>query len=437
MLLRHHNKDYALGLMWASAHDAGEARRESKSRPKAHRVLLPAGGQFWIGLYDEPVKRNTYAAALAVGLVEPNVIVCEQVNDAQTWVCSIVDGLPVVGYDLLVPNDEARDTVAQWTSMFVKAQFIGDLPGAKSSLVEVLDALAKAIKSKSKSISAKQLAAIRLQRQGISVGSIATMTAILCIPLAGWFGWQAWLKIKASSTARQLSMASAAKHVMNAERAAAERRERIEDFRRQVAVKRAELERQGGTPPEPVWRQWNAVRRALPIIAHGYKPMSMSCDTASCKVDWTGAGPFTLPSDKRLLPGVLPNVEPTLAATSQFPLTPPGTTRAPLYAYTAPEALWFALASAATVSLPGLQVDAMQPVVVSPPPELGLSPVTIGAVGKLRIALNGPTALVLADDVYSFLSLWPVQLTSIRFDALGLTAGAISIEGTYILNGQP
>ncbi len=252
MLLHHQNKHYALGLQWATALDASEARRECKNRPKANRVLMPAAGRVWVGLYDEPVKVATYAAALAAGLIEPNVIVCEQVDETHSWICSIVDAMPVAGYDLLLPTAEARDTVAQWPSMFPKAQFIGDLPGAKSALVEVLDELEKGIASKS--ISAKQVAAIRLQSQGVSMASVVTIMAVLAIPVLGWFGWQAWVKIRAASAAHQVSMTTAAQQAMNAEQIAAERRRKTEEFHRAVAAKRAELERQASTAPGPIWR---------------------------------------------------------------------------------------------------------------------------------------------------------------------------------------
>ena len=437
MLLTHQKRHYALGLAWATAHDAAEARRESKNRPKAHRVVLPSGGQFWLGLYDEPVKGNTYAAALAIGLVEPNVIVCEAVSDTHSWICSIVDGLPVVGYDRLELTEDARDTVGEWTSMFHKAGFVGDLPGAKASLVEVLEQLGQAIDTKR--INGKQLAATRLQSQGISLGSVevsarsvASVMVLAALPALGWFGWQAWLKIKAASAAQQLSMANAAKQAMNAEQIAAERRARAADFQRQVAAKRAELEQQAKASSDAVWHEWHAIRRALPVSAFGYQPTTMKCDTGSCQVEWSGSGPFTLPADKARLPGVLPNMEPTLTASSRFPLSSAPLARPDLVSYTRPEELRFALANAAILHLPGLQVDAMQPVVMTPAPDLGLAPVTLGATGKLRVTLDGRAPLVMAEGAHRFLSQWPVHLTSIRFDSLNQASG-ITLEGTYIV----
>ncbi len=434
MILQHQSKQFALGLTWASAHDAAEARRESQSRPRAHRVLLPSNGQFWIGLYDEPVKGVSYAAALAVGLIDPNVIICERVSETHSWLCAIVEGLPVVGYDHLVVNEEARDTVSQWTSFFPKAQFVGaDLPGAKSSLSEVLDELAKAIATKR--ITPKQLVAIRLRRQGISLTSVVAAVGILSLPILGYAGWVSWNKILASSSAQKVSMANAAKQALNAEQAAAEKRKKIAQFGLQVAAKRADLDRQSATHPEPLWRQWHS-KRKLPLVAYGYQPSSMNCDASSCTLQWVGSGAFTLPADKLRLPSVVPNMEPTLSATSIFPLTPTTMTRSGATPFLTPESLRFAFANAASVALPALQIEAMTPVVLSPPQELGLAPVHVGAIGKWSLALNGPMALVSAEDAFSFLKPWPVQLTSIKFETLGATAGGITVEGTYIHNRQ-
>lgn len=435
MLLTHAGRQFAVGLEWSTAVSSGEVKRTSKSKPKAFRVVRPVGGTYWLGLYDGPVKGAAYSAALAVGQVEPNAVVCEQVSDTHSWLCSVQDGLPTIGYDLLVPNGEARALASEWTASFGKSSFVGDLPGAKCTVSSLLDGFEQLVKAKG--ISSKDLAAMRLGRQGISVRSIATMVAMGCVAIALLWGWKYWEKLRTAQLAQKMTLANAAKSAMNAEQVEADRRRRIAAFNNQVAGMRVELENQARTSHAPLWANWHEIRRRLPVSLAGYAPASMTCTITECTVLWQGSGAFTHPADKRLLPNVIADDEPNLAAKSKFPVSASATLRPPAPLFGSAQALRLSMVNAAFGRLGGLQVDPMEPVVATPAPDLGIQPVALGARGKWRLSLGGPMALVQAEEAFQFLQQWPVQLVSVSFGSLA-SGGSIALEGSYALVGvQP
>jgi hypothetical protein len=432
VLLTHNGRQFALGVDWATAHDSGEVRRMSKARARACRVVRPVGGKFWLGLYDAPIRGKVFSAALAIGKAEPNAVVAERVSDTHSWLCSIQDGLPVVGYDLLVPNEEARDLASQWTASFTKSGFIGDLPGAKCQVASLLDEFEQLVSAKS--VPSKDVAAMRLQKQGVSLSSIAGIVALGCLVIGLYAGWGYWQRLRQSSAAQQMSLSAAAQQAINAEKVAADRKRRTQEFQAQVVAARSELQRAESSSPTPLWRAWTDVRRSLPISSYGYSPVSLNCGTAECQVEWQGLGTLTQPVDKARLTGVIPNLEPTLAATSKFRLQPAAETREPGRKFASPQELRMAIVNAAIVAAPGLVVDAMTPVTLTPPADLGLQPVTVGARGRWRFAASGPTGPIAAEEVFKFLATWPVQLTSLQYGAVGTgSGGAITVEGTYVL----
>ena len=81
------------------------------------------------------------------------------------------------------------------------------------------------------------------------------------------------------------------------------------------------------------------------------------------------------------------------------------------------------------------RVEEARAVVVEPPPNLGLSPQTVGHAGKIRVQLQGATSLISAADAIAALDSYPVSVTSITYT--GLNQGpSVSIEATYQVPGQ-
>jgi hypothetical protein len=79
-----------------------------------------------------------------------------------------------------------------------------------------------------------------------------------------------------------------------------------------------------------------------------------------------------------------------------------------------------------------VQVEAMRPITLTPPPDTGLSPVTVGYQGKWSATASGATAPVVAQDVMRFASHWPVVLNTVDFEAL-TGQGSITVEGSFVM----
>ena len=438
-------KQLALGLEWSIAPTESEMRAEGKRHPKAHRAIVRRADQIWLGLYAEPYKGTVYAGALVVGLIEPNSVVCVQVNEDTYWMCAVLDGMPVVGYDKFVPAENARSLAMDWFSQFKQSSVIGGLNGAKRSLDDLMNALDEAIEKKE--ITAKQLASLRVAPQTTPVSSIAMLLVLMSLPVAGYFGWQHWKKVSAAQHNQKITVSKLADEVINAEKLAAQRKLATENFHKAVAAKRAEIAALTQNSSRPVWAEWERVRTSIPLSSRGFTPQKMECDDKVCQVSWAAEGALTRPADKLALPGVLVDFDPSLTAKSEYPIPTEVSNVAKQGGNAATNAaeLRFAIANAMG-SFATVQVEPMQAAVVTPPPDLGLPPKTLGGIGAWKVVLADKYSLIQADDFLRRLHAWPMRVTKVRYIGLGHALSAqpgqpflggpsqslaIEFEGTY------
>ncbi len=427
MLIVHNKLQLALGLNWSMAQDSAEVRMGSKAMPGAQRVVVPADGRFWLGLYEGQVKGKAYAAALIVGLVVPTCIVCQAVSEEEAWICSIQDGKPVPLYDKLIPIADARNTLIEWTHFFSEAEMVGDQLGAGMTLEDVLAALDQKIADKE--IKKKQLQAAMLVRQSVSLAAILKVFLLVALIAGGYLAWTTYQRVRKNADATQQGMAKAAQAALNAQQTEAERQKLIADFRAAVEKKRLEVETSVGRVSS-AWSQWEGARRSVPFIAHGYTPVSMDCGLEACNVAWAGTDKYTFAVDKGKVPGAVQDFDTRLATTSRIPVSAPSTDGRPLVQFASAEELSFRMNTDLATVVPGLQIEPAQPVVVSPPPNIGLAPETVGSQGRFRASFQGPAALVHAHEAIARLSRWPVTLTTVRYSAVNSVA-SVEVEGTY------
>lgn len=427
MLIVHNKLQLALGLNWSMPQDSAEVRVESKAMPAAHRVVVPTDGRFWLGLYEGQIKGTAYAAALIIGLVVPTCIVCQAVSDDQAWICSIQDGKPVPLYDKLIPISEARNTLIEWTHFFSEAEMVGDQLGAGMTLEDVLAALDQKIADKE--IKKKQLQAAVLVRQSVSMTVILNIVLVVALIAGGYFGWITYQRVRKNADAAKQGLAKAAQAALSAQQTEAERQKLIRDFRAAVEKRRMEVETSVGRVLS-AWGQWEAARRAVPFIAYGYTPVSMDCGLEACNVAWVGTDRYTFAVDKGKVPGAVQDFDTRLATSSRIPVSTPATDGRPLVQFSSAEELRFRMSTDLATVVPGMQIDPAQPVVVIPPPNLGLAPETVGSQGRFRTSFQGPAALVHAHDAVARLSRWPVTLTTVRYSAVNAVT-SVELEGSY------
>ena len=431
MLVPIGSRTLALGMDWSLAMSRAEVRARLKQARRTPATVVPGpNNQFWVGLHPGDAPRRTLSGAAVLGLVAPSAIVCQAVDAAQTqcWVCAIQDGKPVVGgYDAVLPRAQAADRAMEYMTLFGSAQLYGDLPGAAASVRTLLDQVEQGVRDRA--ISRKLLADCEVRRQGVSPATVLQAAAWVALPLAGFYGWKEMQGLERARQAAALQSATSNRQAVTAQQLDAERQRLVADFHASVEAGRAEFRRSARAGQvAPLWREVSAARRALPLsAAGGYAPTALRCTGLDCSVIWEGRGRFTLASDKRAITGQADDQLST-STTTRFRLAPlpavPGQASGD-----GPARLRQRLVERLQRTA-GITVEAAQPVLVQPPPNLDLSAQHVGDAGAVRVLLQGPTALVSADHVIAVLDAFPVRVETIAFTGLGQGA-AVAIDASY------
>lgn len=428
------NWSLALGVDWSMPSNAKEIRAEKKRHTKDHFVLSSVAGQNWLGFHP-PVVGTVYAGALLVAMVKPNAVVYVPVNPrvegdqtlySDAWVCAISDGMPVVGYDKVLPLADARSLAVEWSSLFPKAELVGDLSGAHATLASVIGVIDGGLQAKT--IQKKQIAVALLNKQGVSVVRVAMVAAISGLAVATWFSVQAYREMQRKQTESQLALADAVRRAtMSAQEKArleAEQKAKLIAYEQQIAA--ARQEHKNRIAVGALWSATSAIRHSLPVSMYGYKPQVLDCTAAQCRLTWLGVGKFTSPAGKLRLPNVERNLTPDLLATSVFPLSL-SKEGLPSSSVRSGEELRFLLQS--QLGMHGnFTADVPQAVVVQPPAGLSTQPRTVAEVGKWRMQLRGGAALIDTKAMLGMLAKWPVRVQGVKFQA----GDSVDLEGDFV-----
>lgn len=441
LILNLHNFVLALGVEWSHAGNKSDARNLIKSIRNGYLITLPsphATGEQWIGAYKENPKKALAAAAL-IGLVVPNAIVCEQITETETWVCVIQDQMPVAGFDQLVDPAGARQQATSMMSMFPKAELFGDLPGSKSNISGLLEQIAQNVADKA--ITKKTISSLQLRRVGVSPQLVLSIMLACAIPIAGYFAWDYYKKFDLARKNAAILGARAAQAAMSAEQLAKEKQNQIEAFNAKVQKRRDEIASQSNAGAIlPSWTAINSVRQTLPVSQlGGYRPTRLACTEGQCQASWESHGIFTSLADRSKLTGTDNFADLSKSAKTLHPYTvqaalPDAKSAAPVKMNSA--SLRFALIDR-FARTPGLVVEPPSPIVITPPPGLDLTPVTVGHMGAIKVTMTGPYALVRAQSLMEQLNQYPVAIKSIEFNGLYQSL-SIAIEAGYsALEAQP
>ncbi len=426
----------ALGIDWSFPSNLREVRAEKKRRAKDYFVLSSVGSQHWLG-FHAPVPGKVYAAALLVAMVKPNAVVYFPVNEyseggntmySDAWVCAISDGMPVPGYDKVLPIVEARNTAIEWASLFPKAEMVGEISGAQSTLADVIGVVDEGLQSKA--IQKKQIAVALLNKHGVSVARIAAVAVLAGVAVACFFGYQAYSDMKRKGAESQLSADDAARQfAMSSQEKArieAEQKQKLAEFQGQLDA--AKISSNLRPSVGALWSGFVTTRQALPVSKNGYKPQSVDCTPTGCRVTWLGAGRFTSAAGKLALPNVERNLTSDLSAVSVFPVVV-GTDTMPASSAKTADELRFLFQSHFGLHAKNFQADASQPVVISPPAGLTLPPQTVADVGKWRVQIQGSAAVIDAKIMLGMLAKWPVRVQAIKYQP---AASLVELEGEFV-----
>lgn len=417
----------ALGMEWVMPTSKAEIRAEKKARAKQNFVFSEASGQYWLGFHSA-VTGKVYSAAFLVALVKPNAVVYCPVDDAHGWVCAITEGMPVVGYDKILPLSEARSTAIEWSNLFNHAEVVGELSGSQCSVPEVFESLSQELASKT--INKGQLAMAMLSGGSISVKRIGVFAGAVFLIGVAAFGVKVFRETQAKREHEQITLQEAAQQLlaekMNREKVDAERKALAAAYAAKVAAERTGMRVR--VSPWSLWSGVTGVRRSLPVSLYGYKPQTFDCTTDSCRVEWVGSGRFTSPVDKLRLPNVERSMTAELKANSTFGVSSVKDSMPGSRAGNAEE-LAFVLQSSFAMKGANFQLQPPQPVVVDVPKGMNGAPEIIGHVGKWHASFQGATALLQATEFMQQAARWPIRVSSVKYQSL---ASIVDVDGEYV-----
>jgi hypothetical protein len=411
-----------VGCEWTVVGSHKEALRVKRGAPKKHVLLYKADGSYWVGIHsDTPSKQNYYAAACLVGLVRQTCLIYHQVSDDLVWLGLVVQGVPVVDHDLLVPKAEAYSILDAWKTEVIQAPLIGSSVDSLESLEDCLLALKDMLAGHQ--ISKSALKKCLLTYNAIQWLRLTALVGVCLLPIAGWQIYQ-HISIRRVPTVPPTIEVSTQEEARKREE---ERQRRIAEFKNQVVQQKHELAQR--IVPSSMWSAVNAIRQELPLSVRGYKPMKIECSTNTCTVQWSSLSSNRIHyRDRAAIPHVVPDLNPVTTATAKYSITPKRSALPPYRGDTA-ERLWYELMDELKPFSPSIQRP--QAIQVSPPGDLGLSPETIGWKGTFSIQVP----LMSLRTVLAILDGWPISVNSISL-AVNTGASGVSVRPTGMGTGM-
>lgn len=433
MIYEHQKKKYAIGMTWSDHVDMPTAKAAVKVDRKPYVMAESVSQQtsnfqtIAVGSYSGDKFRVAYSAAMAVGLVEPNTIICQSLPDGRVWFAVVHSGVPYAGHDTIVTHEQADQLIKD--QITYNSTVIGDVTGAKMSLDEALQILQSHVADGR--LTKLQLAEIALV-QPASVARLALQGALVVVLIglmgAAWWVYDTQLR---DANARRAALSRMTKSQEEEARLQEQKKRLIEKFNAQMAAKRATLQAAQGGPVDQ-WRAWEQVRQALPLTVNGYTPDTMECVPAKCTVIWKGAGPGVRFVDKAALPNWVEDAEPSTAAISVF-VVPAVPTAVKTWQGLDAVSLRLRIAQALQF-VEGASVGAAQPLVVEAPPsppETGLKREELGFTGEFRIGVGGDAAIIRIGQSLRELATMPVALKSVRWSMLATPEPSALVEGYW------
>lgn len=369
--------------------------------------------------------RKAYCGAALIALAAPDAFVFHELpvegDEAPTaWICGVRGGLPLPGFDAILPISEARTRYNEFLSFNSAAQVYGSLSEAREAVADLVGRL-----------DAKQLKRALLLKHGISLVTVASAIGIPLLVSAAVVGYLKFEEVRARDRLTHQQM-------IEREMASAKQRERIAElragFESQVAAKRLELE----LMPEPMHSVDGWVRllsTKVPISFAGYAPLSANCKRTECTVRWRPS-PQALPIHMLELPGKPESTELAAPSTALVVAPVPTSTRKKVGGHFKLELLSFAKSSASTVTVV-IREDA-KPVRVVPHKDLeplGLAPVLVGTVGRFQASF---TNLVALREFARWVQPYAVALERLEAVAFAPNVGtpAYHVEGVFLVEDQ-
>lgn len=417
------SKPVAAGLDWEAV-ELPQAKASVKGvRGKAY-ALIASVDTNEVAIGGDPANvaspgKHLCGAALIAAYAQSafvyHSIGVQEGGEELVWICGVQHGIPVPGFEAVLPVGEARQKYSEFASYADNPLLIGSLDEAKLSLQDVVDKLdGKAVKAAS------------LKATGIQLGQALLALLLFAITVAMFLFYQ---HLEEQRKREQLQW----EQMLKRQAATEAERKRLEnlrlEFERKVAAKREELAAQRD-PARAVENWLQFLANEVPVSHQGWVPLRASCRVDGCMVFWR-PGQTALPIDGRRLPGTLQTWAANEVST-RFAME--GVARQPRVG--ADSEFQYRLLSFSGATSGQAQVMSAPdptPVVLTPPAELKeLQPVNLGTVGTFKATF---TNLLAVREFLNVVRPYAVEIDHFEATAFAPNVGTPgwSLEGRYIV----
>ena len=317
--IKHKKRVLVFGLQWSLQESKLDARRAVAGSSAS--VQIPFQGKIALGCSSESEAKqsNAYSAGAFIGLGFPNAIVTYEIEGTdQSWVCAIMDGVPVPGKDQVVETSQVRTQVADMSVWLSGGVIIGGLNGASLTLQDALEQVEEAISRKV--IKQSTVAQCRFERAGFKFKHFALSLGITGLVAAGGAGFMFYQQKLADERAREKFLSEMLQREEERKAQEAKIAAAIAQFKQKVEAERNRVNSTGSA-----FQQWNAcdrLRKQLKLSVYGYVPQKLTCDFARKKatLEWSQNDRNLRVAGRPHLPGVINPLETDKSPISEFDL---------------------------------------------------------------------------------------------------------------------
>lgn len=420
----------AAELEWQLARDQRDAKRKLKHfKRKWYGRVVGDGGDIALGedLGNGDKSSNVLCGAALVALAAPQAFVFHSLphpeaseEEPEVWICGIRDGLPLHGFDAVLPVADARAKYNEFVSFNSAAQVYGTLNEAKESLEELFAHVPEKARKNALMV-----------RSGISS---AVLVVLMGLPVALAALAYSYYEFEEARARDRLTF----EEMVKRQAATAAQKQRMAELRQtfdaEVATKRFELQMLADAPM--VVDNWiEALSTQVPLSYMGWRPVTANCAKITCTLTWR-PDPQALPNAVPDLPGKVELMSPTAPTTSMSTASTQVSNRQLVGKHFDLDLMSWGKAanSAVTMSLKGDP----RPVQVSPAQELaqtGVAPVHIATVGSFAASFSNLVAL---REFARWVGRHAVVIDKMEAAAFAPGVGTVAyhIEGRYVVEDK-
>lgn len=255
-------------LLTGMASTQAEIRTIAREVGAKYGILVSSDTVSVVGLSREKSTAACGAAWLAAALGNDDSILIERVGMRDYWVCTLSEGAPLPGHDMVIEGEEAmREKVAEIlrSGSYRIYSSIPDLPFEITSpkgFAELVTATPV--------IRIRQVAGVNLKLAGVS-------TLVLLLAIGYFVGDNLWQERKRKLARDEVALATAQREAAARQNEEQVRREAIEDAR--TAIINEILSQPAATAALAAWR--NTIH-SMPVYPAGWTLVSAECSASRC-----------------------------------------------------------------------------------------------------------------------------------------------------------